>query len=502
MPRRRARARVASDSTTTTVPVTRDSAHQRSVVFLVAVLTGAAVLRIAAARNDLWLDEIWSLEAAGSLHRVTDVFILHHEINHYLNTLWLWFVGGGAPSIEYRAISLVAGIATVAVAVWIMRKRGVAMAMIAAVMFGASYELVVFSSEARGYGVLVLCSLIAYSALAEELERPSRVHMLTFNAAALVGLLSHPLFVTTLAASGTWAIVRIARQQAGPRELTLRIARDFAAPGIAFLILYFIDFRYVVVGGGTQSSLTGVYASGIAWAVGLTGSATWVATGLILAIVGGVNGVRVLMRDQPDVWVFFVGIIAVFPLTFLLLRHSDIVYARHFIVGATFLVLLFTVALGDLWNHGDGGRMTTALIVIAFVASNAIHLRVLLHRGRGQYSAAIRYMASHTDGELTGIGGDHSRRVGSVVRYYLAEAGLPDVYTPSPWTTAPQWIIAHAESFNPPIPGGMEVADNAGNRFTLAQIFPSAPLTGLHWFLYKRIDPASPGSSRSESGGR
>src|SRR5512135_3181929 len=57
------------------------------------VLVGA-VLRALAARGDLWLDEIWSIEWARKAGSFLGVFTnVHVDNNHYLNTLFLRALG-------------------------------------------------------------------------------------------------------------------------------------------------------------------------------------------------------------------------------------------------------------------------------------------------------------------------------------------------------------------------------------------------------------------------
>ena len=98
-----------------------DSPHgfsaKRPWLIAAALLIGAAGLRIAAANNDLWLDEIWSLRLAGQVKSPWDVFTsIHHDNNHYLNTLWMWAVGPDRRPLVYRLPSLLAGTAAVAIA--------------------------------------------------------------------------------------------------------------------------------------------------------------------------------------------------------------------------------------------------------------------------------------------------------------------------------------------------------------------------------------------------
>jgi hypothetical protein len=89
------------------------------------ILAAATALRVRGGWNDLWLDEIWSLELAREVRAPLDVFLrFHHEINHYLNTLWLWLADGTADGFLYRVPSLVAGVGAVAIAARIAWRRG------------------------------------------------------------------------------------------------------------------------------------------------------------------------------------------------------------------------------------------------------------------------------------------------------------------------------------------------------------------------------------------
>ncbi|GEM_PF-2437529 len=79
-------------------------------MFVVAALLATA-LRVAVIDNDLWLDEVWSVQHAASIESPADIFVsLHHDNNHHLNTLWLWFCGADAGPVQQRLLSLVTGV--------------------------------------------------------------------------------------------------------------------------------------------------------------------------------------------------------------------------------------------------------------------------------------------------------------------------------------------------------------------------------------------------------
>ena len=48
----------------------------------------------------------------------------------------------------------------------------------------------------------------------------------------------------------------------------------------------------------------------------------------------------------------------------------------------------------------------------------------------------------------------------------------------------PEWLILYRESFDDPTPPGLQLSDPAGHKFDLVRIFPAAPLSGLHLFIY------------------
>jgi hypothetical protein len=54
----------------------------------------------------------------------------------------------------------------------------------------------------------------------------------------------------------------------------------------------------------------------------------------------------------------------------------------------------------------------------------------------------------------------------------------------------PEWVVFHEESFREPVPPGKRFTDKFGNGFELVRAFPTAPLSGVHLFLYHKIAKA------------
>ena len=76
-------------------------------ILLAAIVATGFLLRLVSARGGLWLDEAWSAQLADEAATPLAVFLnINHDNNHHLNSLWLQFVGFGAPPLLARALSI------------------------------------------------------------------------------------------------------------------------------------------------------------------------------------------------------------------------------------------------------------------------------------------------------------------------------------------------------------------------------------------------------------
>src|SRR5262245_31722885 len=76
------------------------------------------IVRVFAAHNDLWFDEVWSLQLVRERgHSFADVFTnIKHSNNHHLCSLWMRLVGQNASSLVYRLPSVLGSIGTIVLA--------------------------------------------------------------------------------------------------------------------------------------------------------------------------------------------------------------------------------------------------------------------------------------------------------------------------------------------------------------------------------------------------
>jgi hypothetical protein len=111
--------------------------------------------------------------------------------------------------------------------------------------------------------------------------------------------------------------------------------------------------------------------------------------------------------------------------------------------------------------------------------------------GRGQPRELLRHVARQVGGGAATIGGDNDARIGMVVDYH--RLGLPEAKNIRYLARnhrPPQgvdWMITHAESWLPSSSPPSELRDARGNRYRWERTFRTAPLSGLHLFLYRNV---------------
>jgi hypothetical protein len=148
--------------------------------------------------------------------------------------------------------------------------------------------------------------------------------------------------------------------------------------------------------------------------------------------------------------------------------------------------------LSWLFRSGRVGKIGCGLLCSLFVALNGSDVGSLFKYGRGHIAEAVNFMAqSAKEQPVMSFGGEQDFRIQFVLAFYWREL-MDDkpaaYYNHDEWPAeGPEWAIFHKESFRLPVPPGKRFTDKFGNWFELVRIFPTAPLSGTHWFLYRKI---------------
>ena len=455
----------------------------------VAILAFAAAVRICCALNDLWLDEILAVNMGHEVVSLTGFFQLHNEVNHHLYTLYLGLLEMHSSPLLFRLPSLLAGVGTVALAGLIGRQFGNPHAIFAMLMTAASYILTLYSTEARGYALAVFFSLVCYWLLIRHFETRRFKFALLFSCAALLGLLSQIIFLSFYSAAFLWSLVRWWRSGLGRRKTATAVLACHLLPLVCVVVIYFADLRHLTNVGGTSSeSVWQSYATALAWAWGVSNSQGFRWLGVLLSVVVLPVGIYLFWKTKSDQWLLFLGVIVVLPLLLVLLRGSMVIYTRYFILSIAFLLVLGSFVLGEAYQRGTWGKVLCVVLLPAYLLANGWQIAKLMRWGRGQYREAIHFMSEHSSSSVVTIGSDHDFRSGTILRYY-APVVMPHkqsvyVLTGQRPPQGPEWVIRHKESFDPPAPPGLELRDADGNYYDFQKAYPSAPLSGLPWFIY------------------
>jgi hypothetical protein len=153
-----------------------------------------------------------------------------------------------------------------------------------------------------------------------------------------------------------------------------------------------------------------------------------------------------------------------------------------------FLLLLTGICAANLFERGGWRRGVCIAFMALYFAVNGGHIGELFSLGRGQYGSAVNFLEAYSRRRPITVGGDQDFRVGTVLIFYAGTVqGRNDIgyCLRGTWPPqGPEWVILEKESYMEDSPPCQEYVDGGGNRYDFVKVFPSAPLSGLHWFLY------------------
>ena len=461
------------------------------VAVITALLASAALIRIRAAENNLWLDEISSLNSVRQISSPLEIFYrIHSDNNHYLNTIWLYIAGFRGDWFGYRVPSLLAGIGTVALAGVIGLPRGMTCAVLAMILTSFSYVLILYSSEARGYSALVFFSFLSFHLMNRYLAHQHWQIGALFSLTCCFGFLSHLTFLTFFLSSLIWFAFRLSQSRQRYCRYFASLTLCYGLPTLLFAVLYWLDVRRMVFNGGDNLGLFYCYRSSLAWTLGLPSETlNW----LMFAIASMLLflGIHLLWRERSDMAVFFVGAIVVLPVLLVFVSRPTVLYVRYFIIPIAFSLVLLSFVFAALCTAWKGrGRVLCGFVLAGYFLSNGPALAALLNFGRGETGECIRYLLRNSKETPVTVTGNQDFRVGSVVDFYTqtmhAENQL--VYCPADRlpVNEPEWFISSKDYYSDPTPQAKTLYSPAGRRYELERIYPCAPLSGLPWFVYHR----------------
>ena len=448
----------------------------------------ALLFRARALFTDFWLDEIWSYNLARRARSVADIFLspdLKHDNNHQLNTVWLYVLGDQRHWALYRIPALVAGLIAVVVAYAIGGHRNRTEGVLAGLGVAGSFMMVVYSTEARGYALVLLFALLAFVALRRYLDAPSLAAGAWFWLWIVLGLAAQTSILHFYLGALLWSGYRLRGRW---RDLVLLHAVPAAWGGLWTAFVLFGSR----IGGGPPWTWRSLGDQSLAWTFGYPVSVvpTWLAAGAAGALV--VWDARQLWREGSDEGLFFGGTIFGPPILVAALSPPWL-FPRYFLVPLLFLLLVAARSLARLWERPVWGRPTAAVILLLFLAGNVRQVVPFSQYGRGLASQAIRTLVdSRPSGEIFVTGQpvdlwsslpitfyEHVLGLGDRL-HYVARADLREPGRPAHM----EWLIVQGLTGEAGPAAAMTLAGDG--QFVLAHAYPQYGPSGMVWWLYRR----------------
>ena len=474
--------------------------HGAALCGIVGATLVGCLLRIVMAQGDLWLDEAWSLKLVAGISSPWAVFWeISHDNNHFLNSLWLSWLGPEAPAWAYRFPSVAFGTLAVPLAAAIGWRRGRAGAIVAAWFVALSMPLVIYGSEARGYAGLVASSLMAIAAFEPALDElmvgqtPGRSRATWILGLSIgFGTLCHLTMLATLAVLGLTATLSLRSSGRslrscidltttlfGPSLMCLLPAMAAVVSGIA----YHGGFEYGDVMPFTTSDFTAGFGGmlrsmlGLSWLVPM--SLVFIVATALVAISFLVDGIDPLLRSLG------VAALVVLPAGMATARLPNLIFPRYFLVPGLVILLIEADLVGRLWDRGSMKACVVAILVFCttMIGQAAADLSAVA-AGRGASSVALSIMTR--EGQPI-YSSDSRFKSETVVDVAALRQHIAVIYVPADkfCSEAPDWYIVTDDEAAAPssLRIGQETCSVA---FAKRATFPAAALSGMRWVLYRR----------------
>lgn len=460
-------------------------------LFAGLLITLGALLIVLASPGTLWFDELLSLQWARSAKNPWQILeVFRHDNNHPLNTLWLWFVGENQAPLAYRLFSMVSGMSSL-VLIWISARRlSKKFAWVPLLLASTSFPLVLYASEARGYAPALACLLGAWLVVSKRMVNGLAWRVPFFWLLCLGALFSHGTSMVILAALGVYFLVD-RQAKTGQWLQTLGGAvLWFGVPLVVAVAYWFFFLRVMIIAGGPEYTLPKVLAHFFGYAFGVpgAGSGDWLIALLGLAALGAV----LVFARFPDVAtkVFFAGAVLVFPALSLVATDTTYLYFRYFLVSLPFVYLL-SAALAERIELGPRWVRVLGVVVLGVVVLGQLpRLVSLIFVARGDYLTALRVIAADSSPDKS-IVANNEMQVGFVLgdnkKLHPELASLTLVPQARAADQPTEWIVYVTQDDPPASP--QPLINLHGSNYGLVGFYPSAPVSGAHWAIYRRIGP-------------
>jgi hypothetical protein len=451
----------------------------------------SSVVIIAAARGDLWLDEIWSLSFARDAHSVADIFVrFQHDNNHPLNTLFLYYVAEQETLFVYRLLAVLSGIGSVFLVGYIAAKEwGYPEALCSIMLTGTCYPLVLYFSEARGYAPAILFGLASYAVLRANLRHFRLGRLALFWVTSILGILSHATFLMLTMAFFVGSLAHEVYVVGSFKQKSVRFVAHHFPPLVFFAWWYMFFLQNMIIGGGPVYSTWAVIGQSSALLLGFPDESSFRIAAMVFVLALVVLGANNLRQERDMQWPFFVTILFFSPALLLIFMNPKYLYFRYFIVCFPFFFLLLSYFGCKCYRLcPNRWRWLLFFAITILVAGQAQRDYLLFKLGRGGYSAALEYISERSQKGIVRVGTDHDFRNQVLFNFYapriVTRNNLRYVERRRWSKESPDWILTHSQDVTHQYPKELVITGIGSYRLITEYRFSG--ISGWSWFLYRR----------------
>lgn len=404
-----------NDEVTGHLPVHPVSTVQRVTLLVrerwwVLILALTAFLRFYdATAGAIWCDEGSSLLLSG--YPLTDIWYhaahdVHPPLYFFLLHLWITLFGDGLLAV--RTLSVLPGIATVALGIWLVRLIATPRAaMLAGVLLALLPTAVRYSQEVRMYSLMGFWLLGATIALVYWVKEPQRTrYLMIYGLLMTVGFYTH--YFTVFCVLSHWSYLLLLRLQSSPRRDLILSPAWWLVNG-AIVLLYspwipglvdLLQHMHELKAGGdvgweppvTASSLPSMMwqfliqdeGDTLPWPIFIV-----MPLGLLVVILA-----TVLSDSGPYKFDGLVGIYCILPLLaiFSISFITPIFIERYLTYAALGLPILWAIAIDRLWPRF---RALAAFLLVLIVGLEMVGLKNNYTYEEPQFDSVVNYVNQH-----------------------------------------------------------------------------------------------------------
>lgn len=458
----------------------------------VLVLLAGMLLRLYASTFQLWLDEIWALDASRTINSLSGLFSSSLLNGHFsLYTLWLGLFPSETDPLVLRAPSLLcAGIQLYAT--WQIANRwwGPRTALAALSASAASFFFLVYATEARSYAVVGAIGPLLLLVAERYHQRCNIASAMIFTALFALGTLFHLSIVPFYVMIGLYSLITMLSKYGFLRG-TWNTLGLHALPLGFFCALYATKLRGLGEGSGPVMEYSDVVIDSLSLVAGgplvspespgQTACAAVIAL-IVLALLGHALW-RLVCEREPRA-VLLVGITIGIPVL-VMATAPKIILPRYFYLSLLGTILVLSRELVRMWERNPSrsvARGYALMLAAAIICGNVFSSLRFLRDQRGDLRGAIAAACKLGTEAAVRVSGNHKFRDESMLSFFAPKVcARAVIYLP----------LAEAEHVDAMLVQSQDTGysprselTHRGRRYSLAAQYPYAGLSGWSWYLY------------------